>query len=927
MATTPANAAAMQVIDNYNIIVLDCKPAHLTLVGVKAAIVETPSVMFTRITSHDTLLTKRVKIDDAGKLHKEPAAHMTEGQVDRVYINSAGELADELVKLSHEQAHVYGVVSQKNCRVLSKKQYTLEGKPVDTVTRTKEFFNWSDRPGVLMLDYDPQEGKTPLSRDELIAAVKKLIPEFDKCAYVWWCSGSSYIYEGDKEISGLNGQRVYILVKSAADIERAGKVLFDRLWLDGYGHYEVSSAGTALERSIIDGSVWQPTRFDFASGAKCTPPLEQRRGKPEAHEGEFFDTVNLLGDLTLDEAEELKALKEQARGVIEPKRKEARDSWTAKREQEMLACHKGGATDEDRTRIKQTVKAAIDNQTLLGDFVIQLVDGSKVTVGEILDSPDKFHGQETLDPLEPEYDGSKQVGKLYLIGQQPILHSQAHGGRSFRLIRQTQHIGHVQGNTSDTVNRTLDSLRTLPNFFDMGDSLVTTGQTLQHLNNDLLAYHLGSNLQYQVLTGNGQKNINPPPDVVKQIMALKSARGLKPLKAVLTAPVILEDGCVISRPGYDKGSQLYLNMASDIPAVPGVVNDETAKRALNVLMQPFVEFDIRTPVDRGALLAAILTAIQRPMLPAAPAIGIDAPVQGTGKTYLAQCLGSLTTGGQIPVSPPIGTAGDEEMRKRITTALKDGDQVMLLDNVLGVFNSASLAASLTSPCWSDRLLGGNDNLKAHNRVLVLITGNQLKFAGDMPRRVLVCRLDAGVENPQTRKFTQRPDHYIRTNRQTLVCAGLTLIRGYLQSEHCRTGGAALDSTASFEVWDRLIRQTVVWVSLTFGKGQFADPQKAITAATEEDPEKEDLRDLLESIVGCMGLDEWFKSNDLALASSHGGVIRPTQIIQELINRNELPNPKTIGRTLSNRKDRVVSGLKLVQGKDSDQRTIFKVTRG
>ncbi|SFU74013.1 hypothetical protein SAMN05216339_10969 [Nitrosomonas eutropha] len=40
MATTSSNTVATQVIDNYNIVVLDCKPAHLTLVGCVADIVE-----------------------------------------------------------------------------------------------------------------------------------------------------------------------------------------------------------------------------------------------------------------------------------------------------------------------------------------------------------------------------------------------------------------------------------------------------------------------------------------------------------------------------------------------------------------------------------------------------------------------------------------------------------------------------------------------------------------------------------------------------------------------------------------------------------------------------------------------------------------------------------------------------------------------
>lgn len=197
----------------------------------------------------------------------------------------------------------------------------------------------------------------------------------------------------------------------------------------------------------------------------------------------------------------------------------------------------------------------------------------------------------------------------------------------------------------------------------------------------------------------------------------------------------------------------------------------------------------------------MLTAVQRPVLPTAPAFGLDAPVQGTGKTYLAQCLGALATGETPPIYPHTAGRDDEEIRQRLITVLAIVARVMVWDNILGAFDSAAMAS--------------------------LLTGNNLTLEGDMPRRVLKCRLDAQVDNPAARKFDSNPLEYIAIHRQQLVKAALTLIKGYLQSFECTVLGGAVqgESTASFEDWDYMIRQTVAWVDGALGVKGYAQTQR------------------------------------------------------------------------------------------------------
>ena len=67
------------------------------------------------------------------------------------------------------------------------------------------------------------------------------------------------------------------------------------------------------------------------------------------------------------------------------------------------------------------------------------------TVGQILNDRHQYHGRITRDPLEPDYDGGRPTGKLFLLDARPTLFSFAHGGRSFRLIRSPQRVEIVTG--------------------------------------------------------------------------------------------------------------------------------------------------------------------------------------------------------------------------------------------------------------------------------------------------------------------------------------------------------------------------------------------------------------------------------------------------------------------------------------------------
>lgn len=868
-------------------------------------------------------LTKQRYINDAGKLDTITAAHMTQGSALNQSISTAQELASIIDGLNYNQAVTWGqhIGATSQINILSENKYQQQGKPDNALTRTNKHFSWGAGGGVLMLDCDDKR----MTKAQFIETVNDIIP-LDNIAHIWRPSSSSYIYNGDEELNGLTGQRLYIFIKDASDIPRAGKNLFERLWLNGHGYYEISKAGSYLERAPIDKNVFQASRLDFVSGSDCKPPLHQRTVPTQAHEGAYLDSKVLLPDLSAKELAELNALKAKDKANYSEEADAVRAEFSHKKAVDNLS--KQGVdnpTPEQLEAAKDNVIRALNVSILTGEFLIQLASGEWVSVGDVLDDPSKYHGIGTKDPLEPEYDSNKTCGILYLYGQRPILSSRAHGGTNYKLVRQPRRIEHVTGRTFDTTQRTLELMRVLPDYFDMGMQMVSVrGGRVKPFNEDLLEHELGGIAQYwQSRTtpqqGAYEKLIDPPSKVIKHIIAMQRGRELKPLNAVITAPVITADDHIVSRQGYDQKTGLYLDCDDHNMIVPEQVSKGDAVAAYHELMKPFNTFDFADDLSRSVALSAIITALLRPSLPIAPAFAFDAPKQGSGKTYFCECIGLLASG-QTPTITPSIERNEDETRKTIMSMLMQANRFIIWDNIMGNFNSATIASLTTSSMVSARVLGKSENLELPNRAMLMLTGNNIVLAGDMPRRTLTCRFDTGLENPTQAKRDLsaigglRPAEYIRTNRFKLALAALTLVRGYLQSHLHSAGGAAKQQLSSFEEWDTVARQPVVWIAQHLCG--LTDPKLAVDEIIGIDPEHEALNELLTEIYQWKGLQSFTARAlyDYAETRRLTHVMGTTdaglhELLTELNNSNRLTG-KAVGRVLTYRRDRVANGLKL-----------------
>ena len=270
-------------------------------------------------------------------------------------------------------------------------------------------------------------------------------------AMLWWPSASSHICDAEtgEDLTGLRGQRIYLLVREAVDIPRAGAALVDRFWAAGHGWIAVSVAGSALERCPVDGSVWQPERLDFAAGAGCGEGLVQRRGAPLLIPGgnEIVDTRAALPD---DPA----IARRPPRLVVAPgptprTRSKPRARLFLTRGRARCSRPRTATIPRSARRLERSSAGPSRTMSSPPSFPIEVETGpgvfETVTVGRILDDRAGFHGRLTRDPLEPGYDGGRATGKLFLLDSRPTLFSFAHDGHSFRLVRAPERIEVVRG--------------------------------------------------------------------------------------------------------------------------------------------------------------------------------------------------------------------------------------------------------------------------------------------------------------------------------------------------------------------------------------------------------------------------------------------------------------------------------------------------
>lgn len=400
--------------------------------------------------------------------------------------------------------------------------------------------------------------------------------------------------------------------------------------------------------------------------------------------------------------------------------------------------------------------------------------------------------------------------------------------------------------------------------------------------------------------------VDPPVALVRQVAAVVGEVAFRDLRGVVDVPVVRRDGSILMEDGWDRDSGLLVRVGGRFGGlggggvgVGGGVTRADALAAVETLMHPFRAFPLVDAASRGALLAALLTAVVRPALTTSPAFALDAPAAGSGKTLMASCIMALGGGGRLYA--PLPVRNEEEVAKVLLSVLVEKPKVALFDNQVGLVDSAALAAVLTSGTYSGRLLGSTKVVDMDTNLMVLFSGNNITMVGDMTRRVMLVRIDPNCEAPASRVFGFDPLAEVREGRDRMVAAALTLIRWAFAAGDRQRG-----RIGSFEMWDEIVGQTVA----ALGLEEYADPAAVLRQHRDADPRLEETHMLLLGLRDLFGSD-WFKAADVveALVSRSAGSAAVAAVIEEALPKG--PTSIGIGRFLRFRRDTRVGDLRLL----------------
>jgi hypothetical protein len=417
----------------------------------------------------------------------------------------------------------------------------------------------------------------------------------------------------------------------------------------------------------------------------------------------------------------------------------------------------------------------------------------------------------------------------------------------------------------------------------------------------------------------GQKHRKPVP-VPRQTSETIRSRGhwpdMRPLRGIVTSPVLRSDGSILQTSGYDVDSGLYVDLTETFPTIAAAPSKADVQHAVDTLFDVVSDFPFADAASKSAWLASLLTPLARDAYQGCtgPIFLFDGNIRACGKSLLTDINSLIVTGRDSPRMT--ADLRDDEARKRITALVMDFDRIALLDNISSSFGCASMDVALTGTVWRDRRLGQTEMIEAPLRMTWYATGNNvvLSTRSDVQRRVCRIRLESPLEHPEDKKHFRHPKilQYVRDHRPELLAAALTILRGYFAAG--RPDMPVIPS-GSFEGWTNLVCSAIVWCEL-------ADPgetKKDLRATTSS--EDTVVRQVFAAIAALGNSPKGFRAAelvDIATGKTNGYDAERTTLADALCelcdcDSVESVNGRTVGSRLGNLRDRTASGMKLTRG--------------
>jgi putative DNA primase/helicase len=299
---------------------------------------------------------------------------------------------------------------------------------------------------------------------------------------------------------------------------------------------------------------------------------------------------------------------------------------------------------------------------------------------------------------------------------------------------------------------------------------------------------------FQRETTRGLQRVPVPAYVAEWLLARPADKlpAASQIARVTDVPVFGRDGTVLVEPGYHSAARTFYAPAPGLERIGAIGGWESdlapfsqreldVTEAREVILDLFADFPFADDASRAHAICLLLEPFVRELIgdEPTPLTGVMATQPGTGKTL---CVTAALGVGCGRVAASSYTPDEDELRKRITSALVQGDPVIFFDNVKHKMDSGVLSLGLTAPRWGDRILGHTKMADVPIRNVWVMTANNPSVSEELTRRIVPIFLVSpdGVDPKLRTDF--RHSHlmeWVEENRGALVSAALTLVANHL----------------------------------------------------------------------------------------------------------------------------------------------------
>ncbi len=270
-------------------------------------------------------------------------------------------------------------------------------------------------------------------------------------------------------------------------------------------------------------------------------------------------------------------------------------------------------------------------------------------------------------------------------------------------------------------------------------------------------------------------------------------------------PILYHNKIAFPKKGYDKRFKSWMNY--NVPELSHP--DMKLKEAKEIIHNLLKEFCFKTKQDLDTAIAALITPGLRGLF---KEFNTRTPVffylgnrERVGKDYLAGITGIIYEG-QASEENPICSGersgnNNEELRKKLTAAIKSGKKRLHFSNNKGYLNNAVFEGAITTETYSDRLLGTNETIEAPNELDFSLSGNVgITYTPDFANRCKFINLFLDIEDANSRKFENPTLHlWVKENRSLIFSTIFSLVRNWID-KGMKPGKIPF---ASFPEWARV----------------------------------------------------------------------------------------------------------------------------